>query len=115
MKIFNLNLNKFDIIVHPNSFIHSIIVLKNGIIKIVAHKPYMEIPILNSLNYNNSIKKKETTNTIIKDLNNMEFLKPKLSQFPLLKIIQMLSKKNTFFDVLLVTINDELVNLYLKM
>ena len=40
-KIFNIDLKKFDILIHPKSYIHAIIKLKNGLIKIVAHETDM--------------------------------------------------------------------------
>ena len=48
-KIFNLELKKFSIIIHPKSYIHAIVKFKNGLIKLVAHDTDMKIPILNSI------------------------------------------------------------------
>jgi 1-deoxy-D-xylulose-5-phosphate reductoisomerase len=36
-KIFNLNYDKLDILVHPSSYIHAIVKFKDGMIKIIAH------------------------------------------------------------------------------
>ena len=36
-KIFNIDLDKFDILIHPKSYIHAIVKFKNGLIKLVAH------------------------------------------------------------------------------
>ena len=36
-KLFNLPENKIEIIIHPESLIHAIIVLKNGLSKFVYH------------------------------------------------------------------------------
>ena len=52
-KIFNLDMNKFKILIHPKSYIHAIVKFKNGLIKLVAHDTNMKIPIFNSI-YNNS-------------------------------------------------------------
>ena len=48
-KIFNIEFNKFKILIHPQSYIHAIIKFKNGLIKIIAHDTDMKIPIFNSL------------------------------------------------------------------
>ena len=48
-KIFNLNIEKFRIIIHPKSYIHSIIQFNTGISKMLAHETSMEVPIFNSL------------------------------------------------------------------
>ena len=48
-KIFNLNYEKFSIIIHPKSYVHAILKFYDGMIKIIAHDTTMEIPIFNSL------------------------------------------------------------------
>ena len=48
-RIFKIDINKFDILIHPSSYIHSIIKFNNGQIKILAHDTDMKIPIFNSI------------------------------------------------------------------
>ena len=48
-RIFNIDLRKFKILVHPNSYIHAIIKFRDGLIKILAHDTDMKIPIFNSI------------------------------------------------------------------
>jgi 1-deoxy-D-xylulose-5-phosphate reductoisomerase len=50
--IFNLPINKFKIIIHPQSLIHAIVEFKNGLSSMLYHYNDMKIPIANSL-YNN--------------------------------------------------------------
>ncbi len=54
-RIFNIELKKFKILVHPDSYVHSIIKFNNGITKILVHDTNMKIPIFNTL-YQNSDK-----------------------------------------------------------
>ena len=56
-KIFDIELSKFDILIHPKSYIHAIIKLKNGLIKIIAHDTDMKIPISNSIYIGDKKKK----------------------------------------------------------
>ena len=112
-KIFNLDINLFDIVIHPKSYIHAIVHFKTGLIKMLAHDTTMEIPIINSL-----FKKKENFVFNNKDfeysnLNGVNFLKPDTKNFPLLKLLNY-KFNNTYFEIILVTINDNLVNLYLE-
>ena len=58
-RIFNIDLQKFKILVHPNSYIHAIIKFKDGLIKILAHDTDMKIPIFNSI-YENKKKPLKT-------------------------------------------------------
>ena len=47
--IFDLEYDKIDILTHPDSYVHSIIVYNNGISKLVTHDTTMKIPIFNSI------------------------------------------------------------------
>ena len=47
--IFNMPLDKIEIIIHPKSYVHAIVKFKNALIKILIHEPDMKIPIYNSL------------------------------------------------------------------
>ena len=48
-KIFELKINKFDILIHPKSYIHAVVHFKTGLTKFLAHNTTMQIPIINSL------------------------------------------------------------------
>ena len=55
-RIFNIDIKKFEILIHPKSYIHSIIKFINGQIKILAHDTDMKIPIFNTI-YQKKLKK----------------------------------------------------------
>ncbi len=112
-KIFDLKKKELSIIIHPISFIHALVFFKGNIIKILAHETNMSIPISNAL----SIYKKTSNKKILKQLsylNNLKFEKPKTTQFPLLSIIKLIPEHNSFFETILITLNDCLVHKYLK-
>ena len=71
-RIFKVDINKFDILIHPKSYIHSIIKFINGQIKILAHDTDMKIPIFNSI-YQNNLKKISTKKINVNLLNNLNF------------------------------------------
>ena len=112
-KIFNIELKKFKILIHPKSYVHAIIKLKNGLIKIVAHDTDMKIPITNSL-YLNENKFIKTKKINVKILNNLKLTEVNKKQFPLIKLLKAVPKNNTLFETLLVSMNDELVSLFLN-
>ena len=112
-KIFNLDINKFKIIIHPKSYVHAIVHFNNGLVKILAHDTNMSIPIMNSL-YENKTFQYNSKSLNISMLNNLNFSKPNKKKFPVIKLINMLSKKNTYFETILITINDYLVDKYLN-
>jgi len=114
-KIFNIELNKFEILIHPKSYIHAIVKLKNGLIKIVAHDTDMKIPISNSIymgDKNQNFVKSKKINLDI--LNSLDFQKVRNKKFPIVKILKKITKKESLFDTVLVSMNDELVSLFLK-
>ena len=111
-KIFNLDYNKLDILVHPSSYVHAIIKFKDGMIKIVAHDTNMKIPIFNSL-YDNQKKSIRPNLLNIQKLNSLNFKKVDTNKFPSIKIIKTLQNKESLLETIIVLANDELVNLFL--
>ena len=73
-KIFNINYSNLKIIVHPTSYVHALVKFNDGMIKIIAHDTTMEIPIYNSLYFNQQKKMKTKKIDFIK-LNNLNFQK----------------------------------------
>ncbi len=114
-KIFDVELKKFDILIHPKSYVHAIVKFKNGLIKIIAHDTNMKIPISNSIHLGESNQRFIKSKGInISNLNSLNFQKVKSKNFPVINILKKITKKNSLFDTVLVSINDELVNLFLK-
>ena len=112
-KIFNLNMDKFKILIHPKSYIHAIVKFKNGLIKLVAHDTNMKIPIFNSIfdENKNLFNSKKININLLNDLN---LCKVNIKKYPLIKILKLIPKKESLFETLLVSINDELVSLFLN-
>lgn len=111
-KIFNLNYDQLDILVHPTSYVHAIIKFKDGMIKIVAHDTNMKIPIFNSLHENkNKIIKTDQLN--IKKLNFLNLKKVDTGKFPSIKMLKRLQNNKSLLETIIVLANDELVNLFL--
>ena len=113
-KIFNIGLKKIDVVVNPNSYIHACIVFKDGTIEILAHENKMEIPILNSI-YTSSITKKYSKNkfNLIK-INNLNLCAPNKKKFVSLGLLNLVPNKDSLFETVLITINDELVHMFLN-
>ncbi len=112
-RIFKIDIKKFEILIHPKSYIHSIIKFINGQIKILAHDADMKIPIFNSI-YQNEMKKFITKKIDINSLNNLNLSKVHLSKYPSIKILNKINNNNTLFETVLIAANDELVDLYIK-
>ena len=112
-KIFNIDIKKFKVLIHPQSYVHAIVKFKNGIIKILIHETDMKIPIFNSI-YGHKGHYQNLKKIDLNILNNLNFQKINLMKFPVVKILNKIQNKNTLFETILVSANDELVDLFLK-
>ena len=120
-KLFDFPQNKFDIIIHPNSLVHAILELKNGIKKFIYHDTSMKIPIANAIydgqiNIKKIYRKKSKfkfENLYFKEVDKKIFpaitLKDKVNKYPSAPIIlnaanevlveQFLKEKIGFLDI----------------
>ena len=112
-KIFNLPKEKIEILIHEKSYVHAIVEFKNGLKKLLAHDTNMRIPIFNTL-YHNTAKTIKSNSLDIKKFNNLNFRPIDKRKFPSIKILNRISNKDTMFETVLVSANDELVNLFLN-
>ena len=112
-RIFNLDRCKFKILIHPQSLVHAIVKFDNGLTKLLIHDTNMKIPIFNTI-YESSNKKISSKKIDYSSLNNFEFKAIDLKKFPSIKILKKIPKKISLFETILVSINDELVDLFLK-
>ncbi len=112
-KIFGIEMKKFNILIHPKSYIHAIVKFKNGITKIIAHDTDMKIPIANSIYFEENLSLK-SNKLNLEILNNLEFDKPDKKRFPGLLILKKITNLDTLFETALISANDELVNQFLQ-
>ncbi len=113
-KIFNLPMNKFDIIIHPKSYVHALVNFKNGLSKILIHDTQMEIPIFNSIFYKTREIYKKNKDINFQKLNGENFIKPSNSVFPLLNLIKKYKICDSYYEIILVTVNDYYVTKFLN-
>tara|TARA_B100000282_G_scaffold218164_1_gene161744 strand:+ start:44 stop:1216 length:1173 start_codon:yes stop_codon:yes gene_type:complete len=111
-KIFRLKKKKLSILIHPSSYIHAIVLFKGNLVKFLAHDTEMIIPISNALSSNLKYKN-ISENNIINKFNKINFLSADENKFPLLKIIKFIPEDDSYFETILITLNDTLVNKYL--
>ncbi len=113
-KIFNLDLNKIDILINPNSYVHAVVIFKNGIIKFLAHETEMDIPIFNSI-YDSNLKMSYKTKPLnLEKINKLNFSKPNKKYFKTLNILKLIPSKDSLFETALISVNDELVRMFLN-
>ena len=113
-KIFNLSFKKIEILINPNSYLHAVVLFENGIIKMLAHENKMEIPIYNSI-YSNQPKDLYKSDELnLNKINKLNLSKPLISKFNSLKILKLIPEKDSLYETIIISVNDELVNMFLN-
>ena len=112
-KLFNFDKKKYKIVVHPQSYVHSIIRFKNGLIKMILYNADMKIPISNTIYQNkNSLSNKSTID--IKILNKLNFENVNANKFPAIKLIEKCFNSGYSTPIIINASNEVLVELFLK-
>jgi len=112
-KIFEFNNKKYKIMIHPQSYVHSIIRYKNGLIKMILYNTNMEIPISNTLygSRNNILNIK---NVDIKILNKLSFQNVDVNKFPSIKLINKCLTLGLSTPTIVNAANEVLVDMFLS-
>jgi len=83
--LFNLPKDKIDVIIHPQSIVHSMVEFVDGSIKAQLSQPDMRLPIQYALSYPNRLEN-DFTSTSLTDITELSFFKPDFSKFECLKL-----------------------------
>ena len=112
-KIFGFNKKKYRILIHPQSYVHSIIRFKNGLIKMLLHNTDMKIPISNTLyGSKNNILNINKVNA--KTLNKLSFQDVDTKRFPSIKLINKCLTLGILTPTIINACNEVLVNMFLR-
>jgi len=112
-KIFNFDEKKYRIAIHPQSYVHSIIRFKNGLIKMILYNTDMRIPISNILygknNHASNVKKID-----LKKLSKLNFQDVDANRFPSVKLIKKSLNLGSLAPTILNASNEVLVDHFLS-
>ena len=112
-KLFKFNKKKYKIVIHPQSYVHSIVRFKNGLIKMILYNTDMKIPISNTIYKNkNSFSNESKIDTKI--LTNLSFEKVNINKFPSIKLIKKCLNSGYSTPIIINASNEVLVGLFLK-
>ena len=112
-KLFKFNKKKYKIVIHPQSYVHSIVRFKNGLIKMILYNTDMKIPISNTMYKNkNSFSNESKIDTKI--LTNLSFEKVNINKFPSIKLIKKCLNSGYSTPIIINASNEVLVGLFLK-
>ena len=112
-KIFNFDNEKFKIMIHPQSYVHSIIRYKNGLVKMILYNSDMQIPISNTIyGRENNLSNIKNLNT--KVLSKISFQNVDIKKFPSVKLINKSLNLGHSVPTIVNASNEVLVNLFLS-
>ena len=112
-RIFKFDKNKYRVVIHPQSYVHSIIRFKSGLIKMILYDTDMKIPISNTLYGTKNIylnNKKINTDLLSK----ISFSEVDIKKFPSIKLIDKCLNLGLATSIIVNASNEILVNLFLE-
>jgi len=112
--LFNFDKSKYKVMIHPQSYVHSIIRFKNGLTKAILYNADMKIPISNILHQSKNGYQKSSNANIIKKLNSMTFQEVDPLKFPSIKLIKKCFNCGFSTPIIINAANEILVDLFLK-
>ena len=112
-RLFKFDKSKYKIMIHPQSYVHSIIRFRNGLIKMILYNTDMKVPIANIL-YKKRKNVLKNSNVQIKDINNLNFQKVNSKNFPSVKLLKKCFSSGLSTPIIINAANEVLVDLFLK-
>jgi 1-deoxy-D-xylulose-5-phosphate reductoisomerase len=114
--LFGVPYERIDVVIHPESIIHSMVEFIDGSIKMQASLPSMHLPIMNALAYPLRLNSKETG--IIRELRwpeigALRFEELKLERFPCFRLAIEAGRRGGTYPCALVGADQEAVELFL--
>jgi len=112
--LFKFDKSKYKVMIHPQSYVHSIIRFRNGLTKMILYNADMKIPISNILCQSKNNPPKNSNINIIKKFNNISFQEVDSLKFPSIKLIKKCFTYGFSTPIIINAANEILVDLFLK-
>ena len=112
--LFNMPYEKIDVIIHPQSVIHSAIEYKDGSVIAQLGLPSMHIPIQYAISYPERFEGIKTQSFSFSDIARLDFEKPDFEKFPSLNYAYNAGQKGGSATTSLNAINEEAVFAFLR-
>ncbi len=112
-RLFSLPSGKIDVLIHPQSIIHSMVEFVDGSIKAQLGVPDMKIPIQYALTYPERVSS-DVPRVNFEELASMTFMKPDLGKFPCLALAHEALREGGTAPAVLNAANEIAVGLFLE-
>ena len=112
--LFNMPFENIEVLIHPQSIIHSMVEFIDGSIKAQLSYPDMRLPIQYALSYPERLPNPQLPRLDWSQINNLTFEQPDLDTFPCLKLAIEAGKKGGTCPAVLCAADEVAVNLFLS-
>jgi len=111
--LFDLHPQQLEILIHPQSIVHSLVEMKDGSVLAQMSTTDMRIPIQYALTYPQR-EKAPVASLDLSQIQSLDFFEVDTNKFPLIKIARRALKEGGSFPVALNAANEEVVEAFLK-
>ena len=111
--LFNIDVSKIEIVIHPQSIVHSLVEFSDGSVKAQLGVPDMKIPIQYALTFPKRVSS-DYPRLDLKMLGELTFTEPDLEKFECLKLSYEVIKNGGLYPVVLNAANEIAVDLFLN-
>lgn len=111
--LFNLDLEQIEVVVHPQSIVHSMVEYEDGAVIAQLGMPDMRVPIQYALTYPARVKNSVPRLNFFEH-NNLTFEKPRIDDFPCLKLALSAIKQGGTMPTVMNAANEVAVEYFIK-
>jgi len=112
--LFGTDLKKIEVLIHPESIIHSMVEFIDGSVLAQLSVPDMRLPIMYALGYPDRLVQKRSLRLDFKKVKNLTFEQPDMIRFPCLGLAYTAAKDAGTYPAVLNATNEEAVSSFLK-
>ncbi len=112
--LFNIPFDNINVIIHPQSIIHSMVEFIDGSVKAQLSYPDMRLPIQYALSYPERLPNPQLPKLDWSNIGNLTFEQPDFDTFPLLKLAIEAGKKGGTYPAVLCAADEAAVELFLS-
>jgi 1-deoxy-D-xylulose-5-phosphate reductoisomerase len=112
-QLYGMPYDRIEVVIHPQSIIHSMVEFADGAIKAQLSPPDMRLPIQYALSYPERWSNPDLPRVDWPKIGRLDFSAPDYGRFPCLKLAIEAGKKGDTFPAVLSAADEEAVNLFL--
>ena len=112
--LFDMPFDRIEVLIHPQSIIHSMVEFNDGAVKAQMSYPDMRLPIQYALTYPERLHNPELPRLDFSSLSHLDFEPPDLAAFPCLKIAIQAGVKGGTYPAVLCAADEVAVELFLS-